>query len=515
MPEATSQAIEMANLSSLGAGSPLSRAWRRVELSREWAWDSRSRWRTARLRRRAFLAARSLPVIPGRQVLEFGSGSGTWTEQLALAFGGQNFITAAVFNHELERIARSKNLPNTDFVYIEDVQSAFPPESFDYIVGTDILMDEVSSATLEVASAWLKPGGQFLFFFPNSSNPLARLRKLLNPAGRVNSTVNLRQKRPQALIRKARNMGFSSVEVTPCEVIPPMQSAAGQAIGLILERAPIASRFSSVVSLRGAKPGSARDDEAPHVSLATHPQLLGTISVVVPCYNEEANVKQLVATLLGLYDNYIQQIIIVDDNSADGTAEIAEALARTEPRVKLVKRGPPVGVGRALRDGYAAATGRYILTIDCDFVGIAPELKGLFDAVAGGCDGAIGSRFSADSALVRYPWFKIVCNRGYHLLLNLLLGKRVRDVSNNLKLYRAEILQNLDIEENHFAANAETGLKPMLLGYRIQEVPISWINRTADMGKSSFNLLRVGPDYLRVLLRAVWRTWRGEYRASC
>jgi len=113
---------------------------------------------------------------------------------------------------------------------------------------------------------------------------------------------------------------------------------------------------------------------------------------------------------------------------------------------------------------------------------------------------------------VGYPFLKAVCNRGYHLLLNLLLGMRVRDVSNNLKLYRAEILKNLAIEEDHFAANVETGLRPLLLGYRIREVPTSWINRTADMGKSSFSLLKAGPDYLRLLLRTAWRYWRGRCR---
>ena len=68
-------------------------------------------------------------------------------------------------------------------------------------------------------------------------------------------------------------------------------------------------------------------------------------------------------------------------------------LAQAEPRVKLLDRKPPNGVGRALRDGYAAATGRYILTMDCDFVQILPELRDLFDVIADGCDGAIGSRF--------------------------------------------------------------------------------------------------------------------------
>lgn len=515
-PPVECQAGEVADFGPRAVGSLLPEVWQRVELSRERAGDGPSRWRTARLRRRAYLAARSLPVIPGRQLLEFGAGSGRWTEHLVQVLGGQNFITGLVFNKELESLARSKSLSNTVFLCAEDVRSAFATETFDYILGTDILTEEVGAALLEVAGAWLKPGGKFLFYVPNSSNPLAWCRRLLNPSRGVNPALGFRKNgSPKDFIDEARSRGFSNVEVTPCEVVPPLRSSAGQAIGLILERAPIARQFSTVLCLRGTKTGISKIDEPSQVSLATHPQLFGTVSVVVPCHNEQANIDRLVRTLLGLYGDYIQEIVIVDDNSGDRTAAVAAALANAEPRVKLVKRKPPAGVGRALRDGYAAAAGKYILTIDCDFVNIAPEFKSLFDAVAAGFDGAIGSRFSAESALIRYPFFKIVCNRGYHLLLNLLLGKRVRDVSNNLKLYRADLLKGLEIEENHFAANVETGLKPLLLGYHIQEIPVSWINRTADMGKSSFRLLKVGPDYLRVLLRTTWRKWRGEYRSSC
>jgi dolichol-phosphate mannosyltransferase len=510
-----SQASEMGGQSVGDKLSSLSQVWRRVEMSREKAWNESSRWRTARLRRRAFLVAKLLPVFPGRAVLELGAGSGAWTEHLASVFSGQNPITAAVFNKELEYKARSKKLPNSSFIYIEDLQASFSLESFDYVVGTDILTDNLCPAALEAAYRWLKPGGQFLFFAPNPLNTLARLRNALTNSSRVDQSADLQKTlAPTAWNDAAGRAGFDNIEIMRCEVIPPFHSAAGQAMGLILEQVPVARQFSSIVSLRGAKPGGAFEEGAPQMSLATHPNLFGTVSVVVPCHNEEANIDRLVKMLLGLYGDYIHEIVIVDDNSADRTAEAAAALAGTEPRVKLVKRKPPAGVGRALRDGYAAATGKYILTIDCDFINIAPEFKGLFDAVAEGCDGAIGSRFSSESALVRYPFFKIVCNRGYHLLMNLLLGMRVRDVSNNLKLYRAEILKELDIEEDHFAANVETGLKPLLLNYRIREVPTSWINRTADMGKSSFNLLKVGPDYLRVLLRTTWRAWRGQYRTS-
>ena len=150
--------------------------------------------------------------------------------------------------------------------------------------------------------------------------------------------------------------------------------------------------------------------------------------------------------------------------------------------------------------------------MDCDFIRIFPEYRDLFDVVADGHDGAIGSRFSNDSLLVNYPFLKILANRSFHLLANLLLPIRMRDISNNLKLYRADILKNLDIEEPHFAANAETGLKPLLAGYDIREVPISWINRTIDMGSSSFRIANLAPNYFVVLLRLVLNGWRRRGR---
>jgi dolichol-phosphate mannosyltransferase len=174
----------------------------------------------------------------------------------------------------------------------------------------------------------------------------------------------------------------------------------------------------------------------------------------------------------------------------------------------------PNGVGRALRDGYAIATGRYILTMDCDFAHILLELRDMFEAIDAGYTGAIGSRFSHESLLVNYPFSKIVCNRGFHLLLNLALPCRVRDISNNLKLYPAEILKNLCIEQDHFAANVETGLKPILAGCDVKEVPISWINRSGDMGTSSFKLLRLAPTYFFALTKMVWKSWQARMSGS-
>jgi dolichol-phosphate mannosyltransferase len=101
--------------------------------------------------------------------------------------------------------------------------------------------------------------------------------------------------------------------------------------------------------------------------------------------------------------------------------------------------------------------------------------------------------------------------------VRLLLPKRIRDVSNNLKLYRAEILKELPITRPDFAANAETGLEPILAGYDIQEVPVSWINRTDGMGDSSFRVARFAPSYFLALvrlLRSARRHPRGKQEVS-
>jgi hypothetical protein len=353
-----------------------------------------------------------------------------------------------------------------------------------------------------------------LFFEANYWNPQVFIKNSIRPIGRWSGDAGCQiGMRKYKLMQMASNQGFTNIETIPYDIVHPLTPrfliSAVQSVAFVLEHIPIIREFCGTLYIWARKPG----DEAarrPEVNLATHRELFGSTSVVVPCHNEEANIPGLIDALLRMYGDYIAEIIVVNDNSVDRTAEVTREISARESRVKLVDRTPPNGVGLALRDGFAAATGRYILTMDCDFGQIVPEFRDLFDAVAAGRDGAIGSRFSHESILINYPFFKIICNRVFHVLVNMLLPGRVRDVSNNLKLFRAEILKNLEIEERDFAANAETGLKPLLSGYDIQEVPVSWINRTIDMGDSSFRVVKVAPSYLGALCRMVWNTWRGR-----
>jgi SAM-dependent methyltransferase len=340
-------------------------------------------------------------VLPGESILEVGAGSGLWTEHLAMTFRGENPITAAIFNEDLAGAARARNLQNTRVVTIGSL-GALRAESFDYIVGTAILCHDAYAEHLRELYRLLKPGGQLLFFEANYWNPQVYLKNTIRPLGRWTGDAACQiGMRKFQLMKQASHQGFTHVEIVPYDIVHPLTPRsllrAVQSLAFILEHAPVVRDLCGTLYIWLVKPGSARSR---HVNLAVHPQLFGSTSVVIPCHNEEMNIRPLVDALLRTYDQYIHEIILVDDNSTDGTAEVARQAMREEARVKVIQRTPPGGVGRALRDGYAAATGKYILTMDCDFVLIVPELRDLFDAVAEGRDGAIGSRFSYDSVLV-------------------------------------------------------------------------------------------------------------------
>ncbi len=487
---------------------------REMERSREAYWLRYPATSPVKLRWRALTVRHCFHVLPGESILELGAGSGLWTEHLVETLRSENPITAAVFNRDLATALRNRCLPNTRVVDVTHL-SDLPSESFDYIVGTAILCHNAYEENLAALYRLLKPGGQLLFFEANVWNPQVFLKTVIRPLGRWTGEADCQIGMSKfQLMKVASHQDFTHIEVVPYDIIHPRTPRvlirAVQSLAFILEHAPVVRELCGTLYIWLVKPGRR---ERHRVNLANQPALFGSTSIVVPCHNEEMNIRPLVEALVEAYDAYIREIIIVDDNSTDRTAAVAEELMRTEPRVRLVRRHPPNGVGRALRDGYAAATGRYVLTMDSDFVLLVPELRDLFDCVASGHDGAIGSRFSYESVLVNYPFFKILCNRAFHWLVKLTLLPRVRDVSNNLKLYRAEILKGLEIEESHFAANMETGLKPLLSGYDVKEVPMSWINRTIGMGASSFRIVKVAPGYFRGLMRTIWGVWRrGEFR---
>lgn len=456
---------------------------------------------------RAVTVRHCLHVLPGETILELGAGSGLWTAHLAQVLRHQNPITAAVFEKQLLTEARKDVPSNVVFEHVQELTKHFPPQSFDYIVGISILSHNEYPQTLAAIEKLLKPGGQMLFFEANFWSPVGFVKNMIPWLGRWRGNAKCQLAfRRMRLLHMTSQQGLAKIEIIPHDIIPahtPRRFLHSlQSLAFILEHAPLVQKLCGQLYIWAQKPDNMNRGRV-WKDLAEHESLFRSTSFVIPCFNEGMNVERLADALVGCYDRYIHEIIFVNDSSLDDTADVVLRLAERDPRVRLVQRTLPRGVGRALRDGYAAATGKYIFSIDSDFVQIVPEFRDLFDAVAKGRHGAIGSRFSYESVLMNYPFPKILCNRMFHLLANLMLPIRVRDVSNNLKLYEAHILKKIELSEDHFAANAETGLRPILAGFDIEEVPISWINRTIDMGTSSFRIIRLAKGYFMALMRIV------------
>ena len=478
-------------------------------------WERRDHFLEQRIQWRSQMARHLFHLLPGESILDLGCGKGQWIQSLSVANGHRNPICGATFDPECFEALQQKNLPeNIETALLESLPGPLQNRQFDYVVGWHMLPgDNYAQFLLEVKKL-LKPGGQFLLFEPNPWNPYYILRKTLS---RLFLFFKKSKRKPAfnriEMMSILSEIGFTGINILPYDFlfppVPKFMLWPVQNLSLIFENMPYFRNFAGELYLWGKNPppeGWVR----PKVNLAYHSNLKGRISVVVPCHNEEANIVPLVQSLKGYYGDYLHEIVLVDDNSRDRTAEVAGQLGREDARVKLVKRSMPNGVGRALRDGLAAASGDYILLMDCDFQHILPELTGLFEAAHQGADVAIGSRFSRDSVLLNYPFTKILANRIFHLAARILFWKYLRDLTNNLKLMKKEVARNIHLESDDFAANAETGLQPLLLGYKVVEVPISWINRSVDMGFSSFNLNQTGPNYLKVFFRLFVRRFMGK-----
>jgi len=227
------------------------------------------------------------------------------------------------------------------------------------------------------------------------------------------------------------------------------------------------------------------------------------LAVVIPVRNEEGCVAPLVQGLFRRYDGFIGSVILVDDNSTDSTGTIADDLARRNPKVTVIHRDKPPGVGRALRDGFRAVPQQatHVLMMDGDFVANVSEVADLIDQAAEGYDVVFGSRYCWAFGFYGYPYVKRICNRAFHLLARLALGIEVHDLSNNFKIIKKDVLAACEFQATDFAINAETGLYPLLAGATWCEVPVKWVTRDASMGSSKFQVFRIANSYFQVLLR--------------
>ena len=224
------------------------------------------------------------------------------------------------------------------------------------------------------------------------------------------------------------------------------------------------------------------------IDILNQPRLLSksfVLSIIIPCYNEKLTVEKCVKRVLAIQDDKLSlEIIIVDDCSTDSSLKIAKEIAEKHPFIKIVSLDKNQGKGAALRTGFALATGDFVAVQDADLEYNPKDLKRLIaPLVEDKADVVFGSRFlSSDYHRVLYFWHSLG-NKFLTLLSNMLTDLNLTDMETCYKVFKREIIQNIDFKENRFGFEPEIVAKVAQLRVRIVEMGISYLGRTYDEGK--------------------------------
>jgi dolichol-phosphate mannosyltransferase len=209
------------------------------------------------------------------------------------------------------------------------------------------------------------------------------------------------------------------------------------------------------------------------------------LSVVVPCFNEADTLLECVQRLLQIQDQHLQlEIIIVDDCSSDGSGQIAEALSREFKEIKTVRHATNKGKGAALRTGFRSAQGDIVAVQDADLEYDPQDLIRLVaPIIQGRADAVIGSRFlSAGAHRVLYFWHYLG-NRFLTFVSNMFTDLNLTDMETCYKVFRKNIIDQIEVEEPRFGFEPEVVAKLAHLNARIYEMGISYYGRTYAEGK--------------------------------
>jgi glycosyltransferase involved in cell wall biosynthesis len=209
---------------------------------------------------------------------------------------------------------------------------------------------------------------------------------------------------------------------------------------------------------------------------------LPCLAVVVPVYNEAGTVADVVK--LVLLQPWVQELIIVDDASSDGTWELLQTLATSDARIKLFRHETNQGKGAALRTGFARVMAPLVLVQDADLEYDPAEYPLLIGPIlAGKADVVFGSRFMGSSAhRVLYFWHSLG-NKILTTCSNMATNLNLTDMEAGFKSFRREVIQKINIQEDRFGFEPEIVAKVSRLKVRIYEVAISYYGRTYAEGK--------------------------------
>jgi len=227
----------------------------------------------------------------------------------------------------------------------------------------------------------------------------------------------------------------------------------------------------------------------------------GKALIIFPTYNERENIEGIIGAVLE-GDPRIE-VLVVDDDSPDGTGEIVAKLAKVNKRVHLIHRERKGGLGSAYIEGfgYALRNGYdYIFEMDADFSHDPKYIPDFLEKIKE-CDLVVGSRYIRGVNVINWPMKRLLLSYYANIYTRIVTGLPLKDATGGFKCYRREVLEGIDIggvKSDGYSFQIEMSYKAWKKGYRICEIPIVFVDRQAGESKMSKKIVR----------EAIWMVWR-------
>jgi dolichol-phosphate mannosyltransferase len=240
------------------------------------------------------------------------------------------------------------------------------------------------------------------------------------------------------------------------------------------------------------------------------------LSIVIPAFNEEESITETIDQIEEAFSQVSidHEILVVNDNSKDNTAQVLEELSMKYPAVKYVTNLGPNGFGYAVRYGLERYSGDCVSVMMADLSDSPYDLIRYYTTMLeGNYDCVFGSRFMKGGKVVDYPFVKKVINRIANLIIRVVMRIKYNDTTNAFKLYKREVIEGVKpILSPHFNLTIELPLKAIIRGYSYVVVPNSWTNR--KYGVSKLKIKEMGSRYFFILVYCFVEKYfsRGDFK---
>ena len=223
--------------------------------------------------------------------------------------------------------------------------------------------------------------------------------------------------------------------------------------------------------------------------------------VIVPTYNEAENIRELVPRILNQDPG--MEILVVDDNSTDGTGALVEEIRKAEPRLHVLHRPDKLGLGTAYVDGFRYALERnydLVFEMDADFSHDPDSIPAFLEAVKD-ADLVLGSRYLNGVTVVNWPLSRLILSYGANVYTRLITGMPLKDATGGYKCFRRTTLESINLDRvrsDGYGFQIEMNFKAWRQGLRIKEIPILFVDRRVGISKMN----------RKIIWEAMWLVWK-------